>query len=576
MTYTAPIDGLRFALRHHAGLGDPAAPDGVAAPDDDTLAALLTEAGRFAVARMVPLYRIADREGARLVAGEVQTTTGFKALYQDWIEGGWNAVMAPEEHGGMALPLSVGTALLEIWTSANMAFMLGPVLTQAAVEVLLAHADEKLRAAWIEPLVAGTITATMALTEPQAGSDLGALRTRAEPAGDGTYRLFGQKIFISWGEHDLTENIVHLVLARLPDAAPGSKGISLFLVPKILPDGSRNDLHCTGIEHKLGIHGSPTCAMSFGDAAGAVGWLVGASHRGLACMFTMMNRARLATGMQGVAIAELACQQATAFAAERRQGLDEAGHPAAIDAHPDVRRMLRSLRAATLAGRAIAFTTAGCIDRAEHSHDPAEVARAALLTPMAKAHCGELGVAAASLNIQLHGGMGYVEETGAAQLLRDVRIVPIYEGTNGIQAIDLVQRKVRRDGGAAARAEIARLRQAAMASEGSNSLAGVAPRLLQAAAALEQATDWLLAPQRSEPECLANATAYLTLFATAIAGGYLAAALVAAEAEGPDVGGPKAPDDFAAITRFYAAQSLPTCASLASIVTEGAASVLES
>ena len=570
MTYAAPVEEILFALRHLGGLRASQVADMPGVPDDDTLEALLTEAGRFAAARMAPLYRTADQQGARFANGVVSTTPGFPELYRDWIAGGWNTVTAPEDQGGMGMPLAVGTALLEIFTSANMAFMLGPVLTQAAVEVLAEHAEPALRDAWIGPLVSGEWSATMALTEPQAGSDLGALRSRAEPAGDGSYRLRGQKIFISWGEHDLTPNIVHLVLARLPDAPVGTRGISLFLVPKILPGGTRNDLRCAGIEHKLGLHGSPTCTMVFGDEGGATGWIIGAPHRGLAAMFTMMNRARLATGLQGVALAERAAQTAIAFAAERRQGVSLAGVSTSIDGHPDVRRMLLKLRSATLVGRAICYETAAAIDTAERTHAPEDAARAALLTPLAKAWPSDAGVEAASLAMQVHGGMGYVEETGVAQLLRDARIVPIYEGTNGIQAIDLVLRKVLRDEGIAAHGEIARLREAGAATLHHAPLAGVGAALAEALDALEQATLWLLDPAQNDAARLANASAYLTLFATTAGTAWLAGAAAAALTAGEAL-----PGDLARIIRFTAAQSLPLCTGLARIVTQGADSVLQ-
>jgi alkylation response protein AidB-like acyl-CoA dehydrogenase len=409
----------------------------------------------------------------------------------------------------------------------------------------------------------------MNLTEPQAGSDLALLRSRAERAGDGTYRVRGQKIYITYGDHDMADNIVHFVLARLPDAPAGTKGISLFLVPKILPDGSHNDLRCTGLEHKLGIHASPTCAMSFGDAAGAVGWLIGEEHRGLVCMFTMMNRARLATGLQGVAVAEAAWQQARAFAAERRQGSNEMGQTVAIEAHPDVARMLRTMHGATLASRAIAYTTALAIDEAERTRAPAAEARAALLTPVAKSIAGAAGFAVASLNIQVHGGMGFVEETGAAQHLRDSRIIPIYEGTNGIQAIDLVTRKVLRDRGEAALAEIGRLREAARLAAESNApaLGPIAPRTAEAVESLARATDWLLTPGRDARDRLAVATPYLELFGLALGGACLARGAVAALREA-------APPGFLAAVRVHAAHALSAAAGLAETVTQGAEAVL--
>jgi acyl-CoA dehydrogenase len=556
--YDAPVEDLLFSLQYHARLR--ADREGC---DANALTALLTEAGRFAAARLAPLWRESDRNGARLENGVVTTTPGFADAFRDWCEAGWNGVTAPEAFGGAGLPLPVGTALMEIWTSANMAIMLCPVLGHAAIDALLAHADPALRQAWIPPLASGEMTACMALTEPQAGSDLGALRTRAEPDGsfaDGSprYRLRGSKIFISWGEHDLTANIVHLVLARLPDAPPGTKGISLFLAPKILPDGTRNDIRCTGVEHKLGIHGSPTCSMSYGDNDGAQAWLVGGPHQGLHAMFTMMNRARLATGLQGVAMAERACQQAASYAAERRQ------FGAPLASMPDVQRMLRAMRAETLGARAIAYEVAGAIDRAEHGGIDADHARAALLTPLAKAHAGEAGFNVATLNVQVHGGMGYVEETGAAQVLRDSRIVPIYEGTNGIQAIDLLTRKLQRDAGTAFRAEQERLADIAAACRHHADLAEVAPRLEAGLAALGRAAVWLLAPGPQDTK-LAGAAPFLTLFGRVLGTALLARA--AAEAD-------QLPPGYLAALHYAATHHLAECDGLASIVTDGAASVL--
>ncbi len=421
----------------------------------------------------------------------------------------------------MGLPTRLATATMELWTSACMSFALGPVLTQGAVDTLALHADETLKALYLPKLVSGQWTATMNLTEPQAGSDLGLVSTRAESAGDGTFRLSGSKIFITYGEHDLTENIIHLVLARLPGAPAGTKGISLFLVPKILvhPDGSpgpRNDVTCTGIEHKLGIHASPTCSMRFGEGEGAVGWLVGEPNRGLACMFTMMNKARLFTGLQGVAIAERATQQAVAFALERRQGraAGSAG-TSAIIAHPDVRRMLSRMRALTAAARAIAHRAAQAIDE-DHGGE-----RAGLLTPIAKAYCSEVGCEVTSLGVQVHGGMGYVEETGAAQLFRDARITPIYEGTNGIQAIDLVLRKVLRPGSDLAETIVAEC-EASGAAAVAAGLEAVGAPTIDAARALSEATRWLRRQSNDAEAILGAASPYLKLFATTAASAFLA------------------------------------------------------
>ena len=371
-----------------------------------------------------------------------------------WRKGGWNGLASPAEWGGQGLPQIVNAACTEMWNGASMAFGVGPLLTMGAIDALNAHGSDALKRAYLEKLVTGEWTGTMHLTEPQAGSDVGALRTRAERAADGTYRITGQKIFITYGEHDLTDNIIHFVLARLPDAPPGTRGISLFLVPKFLLNadgspGARNDVRAHSIEHKLGIHGSPTCTMVFGDHGGATGFLIGEENAGMACMFTMMNRARLAVGLQGVGIAERATQQAIAYARERKQGRTTgmpAKESAPIIAHPDVKRMLMTMRALTQAARSICYATALALDRAERGTDKAAReaahARASLLTPLAKAFSSDIGIEVTSLGVQVHGGMGFIEETGAAQLYRDARIAAIYEGTNGIQAIDLVTRKL--------------------------------------------------------------------------------------------------------------------------------------
>jgi alkylation response protein AidB-like acyl-CoA dehydrogenase len=426
----------------------------------------------------------------------------------------------------MGLPLLLGAACTEIWNAANISFALCPLLGQGAIEAMEIHATEALKAAYLPKMISGKWTATMNLTEPQAGSDLAHLRMRAERAEDGSYRLFGQKIFITYGEHDLAENIVHLVLARLPDAPAGTRGISLFLAPKFLPGpdgrpGARNDLRCVGIERKLGIHGSPTCTMSYGDNGGAVAYLVGRENEGLACMFTMMNNARLSVGLQGVGLAERATQTALAYARERRQGRGASSDPAPIVEHPDVARMLMTMKAKTAAARAICYLTAAALDCArllKGEEAQAAQERAGLLTPLAKAYSTDIGVEVASLGVQVHGGMGFIEETGAAQLLRDARITPIYEGTNGIQAIDLVTRKLRLSKGAAVWREIADMRGDIDALAASNEaiFVNIARRAAAAVEAFERATDFLSAT--SDPrgfEALAGATPYLRLFALA-------------------------------------------------------------
>jgi acyl-CoA dehydrogenase len=567
MEYRAPVDDIRFVLTHMAGL-DALRADGLADDlDDDLLSALLAEAGKAAEGLLAPLNGSGDREGARLTADGVTTAPGFAAAYAAWRDGGWSGVDAAPDHGGMGLPTAVGAAVMEMWNAANMAFALCPVLTQGAAEAIAAHGDEALKALYLPRLVSGEWTAAMALTEPSAGSDLSHLRTRAEPDGEGRYRLFGTKIYITYGDHDMAPNIIHLVLARLPDAPAGTRGISLFLCPKFIPDadgrpGARNDFSCTGLEHKLGIHASPTCVMSYGDSVGATGWLVGAPNAGLAAMFTMMNRARLATGLQGVGIAEHAAQRAYAYARERRQGRAGADAVAPIIRHPDVARMLLDMRSMTFAARAIAYCTAMAIDRAHREADPerreAASAREALLTPMAKAYGSDIGVEAASLGIQVHGGMGYIEETGAAQHLRDARIVPIYEGANGIQAIDLVSRKVVRDSGVAAASLISDMGEAIAGARTRPELAATHAVATAAISALQRSTSWLLEAERSEAERLAAAYPYLTLFSTVVGGCLLIKGALAALD-----GAVGSPADIVVLTQHYAIARMSHAGALA-------------
>jgi len=581
--YRAPVGEIAFTLKQVAGLSDAIAAQRFPELSDDLVDAILEEAGRFAGEEIAPLHRIGDETGARFKDGVVTTPQGWPDLYRRWREGGWNALAAPVDHGGQGLPMMLNVAALEMWNSGSMAFAIGPTLTMGAIEALEKHGSVDLKATYLDKLVSGEWMATMNLTEPHAGSDLGVLRTRAEPAGDGTYRIFGQKIFITYGEHDFTDNIVHLVLARLPDAPAGTRGISLFLVPKFLvnDDGSlgpRNDAYCVSIEHKLGIHASPTCTMVYGDgkgaagAPGAVGWLVGEENRGLACMFTMMNNARLAVGMQGIAVAEAARQKALAYAGERRQGKAErwtGDGMAPIVMHPDVRRMLLTMKALTRSARSIAYSCAHAIDmarvatgeEARHWQD-----RANLLTPVAKAFSTDVGVEVASLGVQVHGGMGYIEETGAATYLRNARIAPIYEGTNGIQAIDLVTRKLPLDGGAHVHSYIGELRAEVERLRNSNlpGLGNSAARLNAALDALAEATRHLQELQSAgkTADALAGATPYLRLFGLAAGGAYLARAAAAGSEH-----------ERAALCRFHAENLLPECAALRDTVIEGAESL---
>ena len=584
MSYRAPVSDMLATMRHVAGL-DRLIADGLAPELEGGVAeAVLDEAAKFAADVIAPLNSVGDAYGSKLKDGAVTTPPGWKEAYKAWSEAGWNALPAPEAYGGQGLPTLLQSACIEMWNSAAFAFALGPLLTVGAIEALHAHGSEELKQTYLAKLVSGEWMGTMNLTEPQAGSDLNALRSKAERAGDGTYRITGQKIFITYGEHDLTDNIVHLVLARLPDAPPGTRGISLFLVPKFLVNadgslGAHNDLRCSGIEHKLGIHASPTCSMAFGDKDGAIGWLIGEENRGLACMFTMMNNARLNVALQGVAIAERAYQQALAFAHERKQGaaLDAPkGAPMSpIIVHPDVRRMLMDMRAKTQAARAISYQVAEALDRSHREPDEARrkvaAERAAILTPIAKAYSTDIGIDVASTGVQVHGGMGFIEETGAAQHLRDARIAAIYEGTNGIQAIDLVTRKLPLSGGEAVKALIAEMRAVVGEVERANTpgFGHAAVRLGAAVDALERATDWMLATLgSSQADALAGATAYLKLFALAQGGTGLAKKALATRAE------PEGTGDLAT-ARFYAEYLATEAPALELAVTEGAGAIAD-
>ena len=443
MTYTPPIDDQKFILNHVIGLSALQSLPNQGELDGDLIDAVLEEAGKLARDVLAPLNWSGDENGAKRNSdGTVNTAKGWIDAYNAYRDGGWNAVPFDPAHGGQGLPWTLAFCVQEMWQGANMSFGLCPLLNQGAIEAIEAHGSDEQKDYYLPKLIEGTWTGTMNLTEPQAGSDLAAIKSKAEPHTDGSYRVFGQKIYITYGEHDLADNIIHLVLARLPDAPEGVKGISLFIVPKFLKDGTLNDVQCTGIEHKLGIHASPTCTMQFGDKDGAVGYLVGAAHQGLKYMFTMMNNARLSVGLQGVAISERAFQHAHAYAMERVQG------GVTIDTHADVKRMLMTMDALTQAGRASTLQAANALDNARAGDKKAQ-AYVDLMTPVVKSFCTDNAVEVTSLGIQIHGGMGFIEETGAAQYMRDARILPIYEGTNGIQAMDLVFRKIMRDDGAA-------------------------------------------------------------------------------------------------------------------------------
>ncbi|ARQ57131.1 acyl-CoA dehydrogenase [Rhizobium sophoriradicis] len=582
--YKAPVEEIAFTLKHVAGMGEALSNGLFGDLGEDLVDAILSEAGRFATEEVAPLAEIGDRQGARLVDGEVRLPDGWRELYRNWIAGGWNGLTAPEAFGGQALPDMLNVAALEMWNSGSMAFALAPTLTMGAIEAVSAHGSAALKDKYLAKMVSGEWTGTMNLTEPHAGSDLGVLKARAERRDDGSYRIFGQKIFITWGEHDAADNIIHLVLARLPDAPAGTRGISLFLVPKFLvnDDGSlgpRNDLFCHSLEHKLGIHGSPTCTMIYGDGRfggekGAIGWLIGEENKGLACMFTMMNNARLAVGMQGVAISEAATQKALAYARERTQGRapDSTGAGMSpIVEHPDVARMLLTMKALTQGSRTISYACAHALDMSRRAGDNRHwQERAALLTPIAKSFSTDAGVEVASLGIQVHGGMGFIEETGAARYLRDARIAPIYEGTNGIQAIDLVTRKLPLSGGDQVTGFIAELKAIAEAVGRSNldGFGETAARLAVAIADLDAATAWLLkalADGRAA-EALAGASPYQRLFGLVLTGCYLAKGALAESGDGKG-------ESRIALCRFAAENLLAETAALRDRVVNGAASL---
>ncbi len=527
MPYKAPVSEFRFLFDHVVGYGALAETERFAEAGADVTEAILTGAGRLADEVMAPLNRGGDMHPARLENGVVRSSPGFAEGYRAIAEGGWLGLAANPEHGGMGLPQALNTAVNDMLSGACLSLQLCPLLSQGQIEALEHHASDELKALYLPKLISGEWTGTMNLTEPQAGSDVGALRSKAEPRGDGSYAISGQKIYITWGDHDVAANVCHLVLARLPDGVPGTKGISLFMVPKLIPDeqgnpGERNSLRVVSLEHKLGIHGSPTCVMEFD---GATGWLVGKPHGGMAAMFTMMNNARLGVGIQGVGVAEAAAQHALAYAQERKQGRTPMGDGAIID-HADVRRMLAEMRAEIFAARAIGLACGVAIDMGQATGDEHWLARAALLTPIAKAHGTDIGCEVSSTALQVFGGMGYVEETGAAQFYRDARITPIYEGTNGIQAMDLVGRKLM-DGGEAAMLLLQEIEDSAEAARAC--CPDMAGEVWGAAETLREATEWMLAQEMNMR--FAGAVPYLRAFARVLGAHYhLRAAL--AEPEG--------------------------------------------
>jgi acyl-CoA dehydrogenase len=585
MGYEAPLRDMRFVLEELIGLERVAALPGCDGASPDLVHAVLEEAARFARDVLAPLNAPGDRQGARWTDGAVATPDGFAAAYARFIEAGWNGLAGDPDQGGQGLPGVIAAAVEEMWHAANMSFGLCPLLTRGAIEALETAGTPAQRDLYLPKLIEGRWTGTMNLTEPQAGSDLAAVRTRAVPADDGTFRIFGTKIYITYGEHDMAENIVHLVLARLPDAPEGVKGISLFLVPKFLPDaegrpGKRNDLRCVSIEHKLGIHGSPTAVMAYGDTEGAVGELVGEANRGLEYMFVMMNAARFQVGLQGTAIAERARQQALAYATDRVQGTEagvRGGGKVAIIRHPDVRRMLMDMRARTEAMRALCYVAAFALDTAARAEAPETRERAQamadLLIPVVKGWCTENAIEIASTGVQVHGGMGFIEETGAAQHLRDSRILTIYEGTTGIQGNDLVGRKIARDGGRAARIALAEMTEAADAVPDEHDLAPLRTALKSAIADLAACVDWVVATNAADPRATAaGAVPLLKLFGVVASGWQTARAATAAcsllaKQDNSDTGFLRAK---LATARFYGDHVLPQAAALAHAVRHGA------
>jgi alkylation response protein AidB-like acyl-CoA dehydrogenase len=589
-TYRAPLADMHFVLNELAGLSEVARLPGCEEATPDTVAAILEEAAKFATDVLDPLNRIGDREGSKRNAdGSVTTPKGFKEAYRQFVDNGWNGINKPPHWGGQGLPQLVSTPIEEMWHAANMAFDLCPLLTQGAIEALELCGTPVQKSTYLPKMVAGTWAGTMNLTEPQAGSDLAAVRTRAVPQPDGSYKLYGQKIFITYGEQDLTENIIHLVLARTPNAPEGVKGISLFLVPKFLvnPDGTlgaRNDVACVSLEHKLGIHASPTAVLSYGDRGGAVGYLVGEEHRGLEYMFIMMNLARFSVGMEGVGISERAYQRAVAYARDRIQGkpVGSDASPGPIIEHPDIRRMLMTMRAYTEAMRAVGYVTAAAMDHARHHPDAAvrqkHQAFVDLMIPIVKGWFTETAQEVAYLGVQVHGGMGFIEETGAAQYYRDARIITIYEGTTGIQANDLIGRKTARDGGATARAVAADIDRVAAhcASHANPQLRAIGVPLAAATAALQHAIEWMVPAYGTRVRAAhAAAVPYLELWGLVAGGWQMArAALIAAQRMGNSESDAEFMRAKIATAVFYAECLLPQADGLARAITDGSDAAL--
>lgn len=550
MPYSAPVSDFRFLLDHVVNFAQVAATDRFCEATPDMSTAILTEAGKLSDEVIAPLQRAGDENPAKLENGIVRTSPGFGDGFKAIAEGGWIGISADPEYGGMGLPLTLATAVNDMFAGGCLSLQLNPLMCQGQIEALEHHASDAIKDLYLPKLISGEWCGTMNLTEPQAGSDVGALRSKAEPNGDGSYAISGQKIYISWADNDFTDNICHLVLARLPDGVEGTKGISLFMVPKIIPDadgklGERNSLRVVSLEHKMGLHASPTAVMEYD---GATGWLIGKEHGGMAAMFTMMNNARVGVATQGVGVAEAAYQHALAYAMDRKQG-----GTGAIVEHADVRRMLATMKAETFAARAITLANAVAIDMATATKDATWVARAALLTPISKAFSTDIGVETAATGIQVHGGMGFIEETGAAQYARDVRVATIYEGTNGIQAMDLVARKMK-DKGEAAFALIDEIEAAAETAK--SDLPELADPVWQSCESLREATEWLVAQDMNDR--FAGAVPYLRAFARVLGGHYhLTAALKGSESR-------------KRLATFYIKRLLPEHAALLGHAREGA------
>ncbi len=595
--YTAPLKDINFILNNVVGLDAVTALPGCEEVTGDLVEAIFSEAGKFSAEVLAPLNRTGDVEGAKIADGVVTTPKGFKDAYWKYVEGGWSALEAPVEFGGQGLPHVVATPVAEMLGSANMAFKLCPLLTLGAVEALNLHASRELKDKYLPNMALGKWTGTMNLTEPQAGSDLALVRTKAVPVGDGSYKISGQKIFITYGEHDYTENIIHMVLARLVGAPEGVKGISLFLVPKFMLNadgtpGARNDVKCASIEHKLGIHASPTCVMLFGeDQGGALGYPIGEINRGLEYMFVMMNAARLGVALEGVSISERAYQHALVWARERVQGRPTTAVPASLGVnpksvpiihHPDIKRMLLTMRAYTEAARALIYQVAQYLDVADRSTDDTvrreNQVMVDLLIPVIKGWATEIGIQSTSLGVQVHGGMGFIEETGAAQYYRDARISTIYEGTTGIQANDLVGRKVGREEGRTALALIAEMQKTAalLAASPEKNLQTIGTQLARGINDFKRATEWIaLTFKDNQGAVNAGAVHYLMLAGTVCGGWMMARSAIAAEALGKTGGGDA---HFVAAklltARFFADHILPFSGGYAEAVINGATSVL--